>query len=121
MSLNECTILKCEATDVDACWYILTDGHLDAGPPLKAWEARVQQVIEQGARWIIFDTRKIKTYVDLGHGALVKFAGQLRGSGGGAILLAMDERNRNTFRILGIEHFFVFADSMEQALTAAQS
>lgn len=119
-SYGECTILQCDPTEVDGCWYILTEGHLDAGPPLKAWENRVEEVISGGARWIIFDTRKIITYVDLGHGAMVKEAGKLRDAGGGAILLGMDERNRITFKLLTIEHFFHFVETMEEALAIAR-
>ncbi|MCB9895858.1 MAG: hypothetical protein H6839_15535 [Planctomycetes bacterium] len=117
---NECNILQCDETEVPGCWYLLTEGHLDAGPPLKAWEDRVGQLVTDGARWIIFDTRKIKTYVDLGHGALVKFADRLRKANGGAILLALDERNRITFKLLKLEHFFHFADTMEEALAIAR-
>lgn len=118
---NDCTILQCNPTEVEACWYILTEGHLDGGPPLQKWSDDVQRVIEGDAHWIIFDARKIKTYVDLGHGALVKIADDLRRAGGGAILLGMDERNRMTFKLLTIEHFFHFTETMEEALAIARA
>jgi anti-anti-sigma regulatory factor len=117
---NECIILLCERTDVPGCWYMLAEGHLDIGPPLKAFEDRVKQAIKDGARWMIFDVCKIKTYVDYGHGALVHLSGELRKAGGGAILMAMDKKNRVTSKILSIEHFFHFAETMDEALAIAR-
>ncbi|MCA8914149.1 MAG: hypothetical protein KDB90_01955 [Planctomycetes bacterium] len=117
---HECSILQSDPTEVPGCWYVLTEGHLDAGPPLMAWETHIKKLIDDGARWIIFDTRKIKTYVDLGHGALVMLSGRLRDAGGGAILLAMDKRNRFTFELLKIDAMFHFAETMDEALTIAR-
>lgn len=118
---SDCRIVTCEPTVVDGCWYIVTEGHLDAGPPLRAWEDQVQTVIDNGTRWIIFDVRSIKTYVDCGHGAMMKFASLLRSAGGGAVLLRMDKRNRIAFQLLGMEHFFHFAEVMDEALAVARS
>jgi anti-anti-sigma regulatory factor len=120
MKYSECTILQCEPTDVPGCWYMLVEGHLDIGPPLDAFVARVKQAIADGARWMIFDTRKIKTYVDYGHSTLVHLSGELKNAGGGAILLAMGKKNRITFRILQIEHFFHFVETMDEALAIAR-
>lgn len=120
MNYQPCNILQCEPTEVPGCWYILAEGHLDIGPPLDAFMSRVREAITNGARWMIFDTRKIKTYVDCGHGAMVALADNLQQAGGGAILLAMDRKNRITFDILSISHFFHFAESMEEALAIAR-
>jgi anti-anti-sigma regulatory factor len=119
MKYNPCTILQCEPTEVPGCWYILAEGHLDLGPPLDAFTARVREAIIDGARWMIFDARTIKTYVDCGHGAMVSLSDSLQQAGGGAIMLQMDARNRMIFKMLTIEHFFHFAESMEQALAIA--
>jgi anti-anti-sigma regulatory factor len=105
---------------VPGCWYILAEGHLDIGPPLDAFIARVREAIAAGARWMIFDARKIKTYVDCGHGAMVGLSDDLLQAGGGAIILQMDAKNRMTFKLLSIEHFFRWADTMEEALAIAR-
>jgi anti-anti-sigma regulatory factor len=120
MKYNDCTILQCEPTAVPGCWYILAEGSLDLGPPLEAFVARVRQAVDAGARWMVFDARRIRTYLDCGHGAMVDLADRLRRAGGGAILLRMDTKNRATFGVLGIEHYFRFVESMEEALTIAR-
>jgi hypothetical protein len=105
---------------VPGCWYILAEGHLDIGPPLDAFVARVREAIAAGARWKIFDARKIKTYVDCGFGAMVGLSDDLTQAGGGAIMLQMDAKNRMIFNMLKIEPMFHFAESMEQALAIAR-
>jgi anti-anti-sigma regulatory factor len=120
MRYRDCTILQCGPTELPGCWYIEAGGYLDIGPPLDAFTARVKQAIADGARWMIFDCRKIVSYVDCGHGALVQLSDALQGAGGGAILLAMDARNRMVFQMLKLEHFFHFAQDFDEALTIAR-
>jgi anti-anti-sigma regulatory factor len=120
MKYNPCNILQCEPTEVPGCWYILAEGHLDIGPPLDAFMSRVREAIIDGAQWMIFDARKIKTYVDCGHGAMVTLSELLQQAGGGAIMLQMDAKNRITFKLLGIEGFFHFVESMDEALAIAR-
>ncbi|MBZ0136231.1 MAG: hypothetical protein K8I27_07655 [Planctomycetes bacterium] len=115
----DCTILKCDPTEVEGCWYLLTEGHLDAGPPLTAWENHVRKLISDGARWIIFDAHRIRSFVDLGHGAMVVLSDRLRKAGGGAILLQLSKRERTTFEMLKIDAMFNFAETMDEALAIA--
>lgn len=98
---------------------VVTEGSLDGGPPLDAWSMRVRQLVSDGARWIIFDAAAIDSFVDCGHGAMVHVADLLRRAGGGAIVLRLDARERITFKLLKIEHFFLFAETPQEALAIA--
>jgi anti-anti-sigma regulatory factor len=117
---RECRVVQVDPTPVPGCLYVVTEGHLDAGPSLAAWKERVEKLIADGARWIIFDTRQIQSYVDLGHGTLVYLSDKLQQAGGGAILLAMNARERMVFGMLKIEGFFRFAETLEEALAIAR-
>ena len=120
MNYRECKILQCEPTDVPGCWYVLAEGALDMGPPLTAFTERVREAINEGARWVIFDTRKITSFLDLGHGALVNLSDALQQAGGGAILLQLNARERMIFQMLKIESMFHFAETMDEALAIAR-
>lgn len=89
---RKCKVTQCQPADTAGCWLIAVEGALDGGETLKAFEAQVESVIKGGARWIILDVAKVTSFVDLGHGSVVKLSSLAQDAGGGLVLLALSAR-----------------------------
>lgn len=118
---RDCRVVLCKATGVAGCWLVEVEGALDGGPTLAAFQSQVGGAIDSGARWIILDTRRITSFLDQGHGAVVALADQAQKAGGGLILLGLNVRERRIFKMLKIEHYFQFAETIEEALAIAEA
>lgn len=117
---RECKVTHCQPTAFAGCWLIAVEGALDGGDTLEAFEAQVESVIDRGARWIVLDVARITSFVDLGHGSVVKLSSLARKAGGGLILLGLSARERIVFDLLKISHFFHFAGTDEEAMAIAK-
>lgn len=83
-----------------------------------AFQKKVEKVVDAGFTRLIFNCAGLNYVSSAGIGAFTSFLKTLKNSGGEMVLVAMQKKVLEVFKLLGFLQFFIVKDNQEEAINA---
>jgi len=114
-------LLRVHKTELEkGIWALSLHGSVDASN-IEAVASAAGEVLEAGARHVLFDLEKTDYVSSAGFSAFLRIADQVAEKDGKIVFVSTPSRVREIFKILGLERALSFAPDAPAALTNLRS